>query len=121
MSEVMRKLFNLQNSIWLKLSTPSTRISDPIEREKARLMLVLLTSVLPIGIVVSLLFPFTTGNRSFDADRNSLFVYYSLAGWIIIYFLARSRYHKISIWLSLATATAIILFSAVPYNRLYRK
>jgi diguanylate cyclase (GGDEF)-like protein/PAS domain S-box-containing protein len=102
--------------IWEKVTTPSDQLEDPHERQNARMLLVLLTIMLPPGLLASIILPLTTGSQIFNVGEDSRFVIYSLAAWTIVYLMARTRYYKASVWLAIGTAATVVTLSAALDN-----
>ena len=110
----LKQVFISVKSFWGVLVTPSNNISDPYEREKARLLLSALTLVLPIGLIAAIVFPLLTGNRVLDPGEDARFILYTLGFWIPIFIIARSKNYKISAWIAILFGIAIILITALP-------
>ena len=112
----MERPFEYIKTYWGKFTTPSKKIKESSDQEKARLLLTLLIGVLPPGLIAALLIPLTKGDRIMDPYQDSRYVIYSLGMWIVIFILARSHYYKSAVWMAILTGIVVILFAAVPDN-----
>ena len=112
----MKKIYQTFGLIWDKAITPSNQIENPNEQQNARMLLSLLTIMLPPGLLASIILPLTTGNQILDSNEDSRFVLYSLGGWLIVYLLAHTRYYKVSVWLAIGTAITVVTLSAALDN-----
>ncbi|GAB4430153.1 MAG: hypothetical protein Kow002_18650 [Anaerolineales bacterium] len=110
----MKLLLKSLEKMWFKIIAPSEKISDSLEREKARLLLKLLGGVLPVGLVAAIIIPVTEGIQILDKSHDAQFVVYSLLPWTITFLIAKSKHYKVAVWLSILTALVIILYAAVP-------
>jgi len=112
----VKKIYQCLGSIWDKVITPSNQIKDSHEQQNARMLLALLTIMLPPGLLASIILPLTTGSQILNTSEDSRFVIYSLGAWAIIYLIARTRYYKVSVWLAIGTAITVITLSAALDN-----
>ena len=115
MSFVM-KIYQFLESIWDKVVTPSNQLKDSHDQQNARMLLALLTIMLPPGLLASIILPLTTGSQILNTGEDSRFVIYSLGAWAIVYLIARTRYYKVSVWLAIGTAITIVILSAALDN-----
>lgn len=107
-------LRNKVSSIGSWAFTPSDKINDPYEYQRAKLLLSIFNVILPIGIITALATPFFEGNRLLSPELDARYVVFSLVGWVFIYILARTRFFKISARVASILSIAIILIAAIP-------
>ena len=112
----IKKIYQYLGLTWDKVITPSNQIEDAHEQQNARMLLALLTIMLPPGLLASIMLPLTTGSQVLNSSEDSRFVFYSLGAWVIVYLFARTRYYKVSVWLAIGTAITVITLSAALDN-----